>query len=331
MSTFSSAVCIATRCSAVVLAIALATTTSALAGTIAPKNIARLRSLDGRTLAVFAPYVSAADNSFGALTQVGMHAQIDGITIRSLGYAWAARGDDRFLDRAASRLRSAIGILTDERNVAPLDPAQLDGLIDGYGIVRSSLSASDRTTIDRALAQIGRSIAATGGGVRDPHRIDLIGRIGLLIDDSTLSGEALSGFVDFIDSQLAKDGRTKYSIDRDALDVQVDEIEPLVNFALAADRNGRRIFDSANERGASLATAVAYLEPYATGRLDHREYVFSTRPDDARLRNVTRWERTKAERLFALASHFDARYDDLRIGFAPIGESATAILARLDR
>ena len=275
--------------------------------------------------------MSAADNSFGTLSQVGMHAQIDGVTIRSLGYAWAVRGDDRFLDRAVTRLRSAVGVLTDERNVAPLDPAQLDGLIDGYGIVRSSISASDRATIDRGLAQTGRAIAATGGGVRDPHRIDLVGRIGLLIDDSTLSGEALSGFVDFIDSQLAKDGRTNNAVARDALEVQVDEIEPLVNFALAAQRNGRRIFDSANESGASLATAVAYLEPYAAGRLDHREYLFSTRPDDARLRNVTHWERTKAERLFALASHFDARYDDLRIGFRPIGESATAILARLDR
>lgn len=301
-----------------VACVVFASASAAIAGTIVPKNIATLRSLDGRTLAVFSDSIFAAEASFGALPAVGMHAGIDGYAPRALAYAYAVRGDGRFLDKAASRIRGAVAILTDERNNAPLDTPQLDALIDAYAIVRKAIASSDRATIDAGLAQTARGLVATGGRALDPHRIDLVGRIGLLIDDATLSGEAMSAFVDFVDTQIGADGRTALARDRDALAVQVDQVEPLVDFALAAERNGRRLYTTANERGASVATAVAYLEPYAsTGRLAQRESARGSTSDTVRL--------------FGLASHFEPRYDALRISGLTVGETATALLARLDR
>jgi len=281
-----------------------------------------------------APHALAAIHVEGTLPHQGIYdqsedAERDWPAMRDLGLAYALIGNVVYL-RAAERYLDA-WLDTYRISLDPIDETNLDNVILAYDLVRADLPADVRTRMSAWMRALATGYLAVRPDVRritstnnwQSHRVKLIALSAFSLDDPALIADAERSFRSQLYGNLRRDGSPVDFEQRDALHYVVYDLEPLVTAALAAQRHGRRWYDLAGRDGASLKTALRWLEPYARGERTHEEFAHTAIQFDRTRAAVGApgfsglWDPRSSATLYQLAARLDPRWAGLAEQLGP--------------
>jgi len=215
----------------------------------------------------------------------------DWVLMERAALAWRAGGDEAQY-AVATRLLTAWAD-TYKPTLNAIDETEFDMVIETFAIVRDRLPPKDRTRIAswldswgwayvESIKRFGRPDYSVWINNWQSHRIKLIVMMAASTDDKTLFAEGRRLFRLQIAANMHADGETLDFAVRDALHYTVYDLEPLVQAALVARRfSGEDWYHWETADHASLARAVAWLTPYASGARTHEEFVHSQVDFDA--------------------------------------------------
>ncbi len=253
--------------------------------------------------------------------------------MRQAALAWRAGGGKPYLDMAQRWMVGWMGVYQPDLN--PIDETGFDSLIDTYAIIQDHMDPKARDAARAYLIAWGQAYArdmeaaqaaakaGTWTNNWESHRIKLVTMIAVATRDPQLMDRARRLFDDQLNANLSPDGQVLDFSLRDALHYVLYDLEPLLQAALAARSAGEDWYDRKSRAGASLAGAVAWVEPYADGEKTHQEFVHSTVPFDAqRAQHGEKgysgaFEPATAGRLMWLAAQFEPRYGALAARLEP--------------
>lgn len=167
----------------------------------------------------------------------------------------------------------------------PINDTKLDGLLEGYDLVKNDATPQDRIVIDAWLRQVAeaeinhprfKSTAKSAANNWNSHRIKIVGNIAYLLNDKN--------YIAFTDTTLQKqiarnlnaDGSGMDFEERDALHYHIYTLEPLIAIATTIKRaTGKDYYSYVSATNSSIRKSVAFLVPFATGEQVHHEFVNS--------------------------------------------------------
>lgn len=300
---------------------------------------------EARAAVAFRPFTPvAADTQPHALADVHREGMLhpsetirvawhDVVLMRRAALIWRADGDAAQL-LVARRLLLAWAD-TYRPNLNPIDESEFDMLVDTFAVLKDNLSPADRQRISAWLNRWGWAYVSSIARDARPnhtiwinnwqsHRIKLVTIIAAATADERLFAEARRLFRLQITANIRPNGETLDFFQRDALHYVVYDLNPLLRAALTARRfNGEDWYDWQTRRHVSLARAVAWLAPYASGRVRHEEFVHSQVDFDAQ-RAAAGVEGFKgsvdvrhAAETYWLASRFNAALEPLARSLGP--------------
>ncbi|POR49784.1 alginate lyase [Paraburkholderia eburnea] len=252
--------------------------------------------------------------------------------MRNAALAWRATSDDRYL-KLVDRFLFA-WVTTYQPSFNPIDETHFEGLILAYDMTASALPVKTRNAtmvflnkfangyIQQVDAQ-PRPLKGTFANNWQSHRVKLISMIAFTLDNRKMIAAAQRLFIEHIGDNVAPDGSTLDFTERDALHYVTYDLQPLVTAALAARRHNRNWLPERAANGATLAGALDWLTPYATGDKTHEEFVHSSVPFDAKRREAGlpgytgAWDTKNAAELYHLAARLDGRYTPIALKLAP--------------
>jgi hypothetical protein len=252
--------------------------------------------------------------------------------LRDAALAWRATSDDRYL-KLVDRLLTA-WVTTYEPSYNPIDESPFEGLILAYDMTASALPVKTRNATMSFLTKLAngyiaqidaqkRPLAGTFRNNWQSHRVKLIAMAAFTLDNRKMIESAQRLYVEHINDNIAPDGTTVDFGERDALHYVTYDLQPLVTAALAARRHNRNWLNERAPSGATLAAALNWLTPYATGEKTHDEFVHSSVPFDAKRREAGlpgysgQWDPKNAAELYHLAARLDGRYTPVARKLAP--------------
>ncbi|MEP9326378.1 alginate lyase family protein [Paraburkholderia phymatum] len=252
--------------------------------------------------------------------------------LRDAALAWRATSDDRYL-KLVDRLLYA-WVTTYEPSFNPIDETPFEGLILAYDMTASALPVKTRNATMAFLTKLANGYIAQIDTQKRPltgtyrnnwqsHRVKLIAMAAFTLDNRKLIDAAQRLYVEHINDNVAPDGTTVDFSERDALHYVTYDLQPLVTAALAARRHNRNWLNERAPGGATLAAALNWLTPYATGAKTHDEFVHSNVPFDAKRREAGlpgysgQWDPKNAAELYHLAARLDGRYTPVALKLAP--------------
>jgi hypothetical protein len=261
-----------------------------------------------------------------------IEAEQDLDLLRDGALAWRATGDDRYL-KFVDRLLYA-WVTTYQPSFNPIDETRLEGLILAYDMTASALPVKTRNATmafltklaNGYIAQIDAQPRPLTGNFRNnwqSHRLKLIAMAAFTLDNRKLIETAQRLYVEHIGDNIAPDGATVDFGERDSLHYVTYDLQPLATAALAARRHNRNWLTEKAKSGATLAAALDWLTPYATGAKMHDEFVRSDVPFDVKRREAGlpgysgNWDPKNAAELFHLAARLDGRYTPVALELAP--------------
>ncbi|WP_241024389.1 alginate lyase family protein [Burkholderia sp. Ac-20365] len=252
--------------------------------------------------------------------------------LRDAALAWRATSDDRYL-KLVDRLLYA-WVTTYQPSFNPIDETPFEGLILAYDMTASALPVKTRNATMAFLTKLANGYIAQIDAQKRPltgtfrnnwqsHRVKLISMAAFTLDNRKLIESAQRLYVEHINDNIAPDGTTVDFGERDALHYVTYDLQPLVTAALAARRHNRNWLNERAPGGATLAAALNWLTPYATGEKTHEEFVHSSVPFDAKRREAGlpgysgQWDPKNAAELYHLAARLDGRYLPIARQLAP--------------
>ena len=296
----------------------------------APALIARaLRQLDEPAHAM------AHLHTEGTLPHEGIHdasalAERDFAHVREAAIAWRLSGDKRLLAQVDAYL--AAWAETYIPNFNPIDETPFDGLIQAYTLTAPELTAQTRASVRELLARFARGYIeriegrtadarARGSGTWSnnwqSHRIKIVTLAAAALDDAALMDTARELFLRQLANNARPDGSVLDFYERDALHYVVYDLEPLTAAALAARAFGMDWLTLKATNGATLAGALDWLRPFASGAQTHEEFVHTTVAFDRKRAQAGLagyggvWEPKGAANLYWDAARLDPRYREL--------------------
>ncbi|WP_415914287.1 alginate lyase family protein [Paraburkholderia sp. J67] len=251
--------------------------------------------------------------------------------MRNAALAWRATSDERYLKLVDRFLQAWVA--TYQPSFNPIDETHFEGLILAYDMTASALPVKTRNAtmvflnkfangyIQQVDAQ-PRPLKGTYANNWQSHRVKLIAMIAFTLDNRKMIGAAQRLFIEHIGDNVAPDGSTLDFTERDALHYVTYDLQPLVTAALAARRHNRNWLPERAANGATLAGALDWLTPYATGEKTHEEFVHSSVPFDAKRREAGlpgytgAWDPKNAAELYHLAARLDGRFTPVALKLA---------------
>ena len=221
-------------------------------------------------------------------------------------YIFAATGDTQYADKAREFILAWSQQNTPTGN--PIDETTLDDLFFAFDLTQSTFSNAEkkiaqtwlRKVADTQIA-IGLMHARKGDGISknnwQSHRLKIVGLIGYTLSEKKYIDYAIESFKRQIEVNLRPDGSSTDFHERDALHYHCYDIEPLLEFAIAANNNGTNLYTYKSKSGASLEKSVKFLLPFCSGEKKHAEFVKSSVAFD-RKRAESGDENYKAGHLF---------------------------------
>ncbi|CAD6522788.1 alginate lyase family protein [Paraburkholderia sabiae] len=252
--------------------------------------------------------------------------------LRDAALAWRATSDDRYL-KLVDRLLYA-WVTTYEPSFNPIDETPFEGLILAYDMTASALPVKTRNATMAFLTKLANGYIAQIDAQKRPlsgtfrnnwqsHRVKLIAMAAFTLDNRKMIEAAQRLYIEHVNDNIAPDGTTVDFSERDALHYVTYDLQPLVTAALAARRHNRNWLNERAPGGATLAAALNWLTPYATGEKTHDEFVRSSVPFDAKRREAGlpgysgQWDPKNAAELYHLAARLDGRYTPVALKLAP--------------
>ncbi len=333
--------------------------------TLSDRQIGALRERlrdEPAAAAAFAPVRKLADRALGETPQPvpkiasegrfhtdpekirSLAARRDLFKIEALGYTSALTGEPEYGAKGRGFILAWSRAYESDGN--PINETEFVRLMKGYDLLRRSLAPAERAEIDRWLLRMAekekaelRPESSSAKNNHMSHRLKIIGHIGYLLTDTALRGWVAAEYRRHLERNLDPDGATYDFRQRDALHYHVYDLLPLVELAIAADKNGDKLYDFATARGATLEKAIAFLIPYVTGEKTHAEFVHSTvafdrqrsAAGDPSIRVGAAWKPEEAKRLFDLAGYFTPKFHQVRFPEATGGVSFDRLLAQIGR
>jgi hypothetical protein len=214
------------------------------------------------------------------IREISLKAKEDQNVVIALALAWRLTGDKRYLDQTARYLENWADIYHMSFN--PIDETGFDTLILATDLTEADLSPSLRARLDgfwRRMA-VGYLDAMDGKPKNShtnwqSHRIKLATMAAFEVGDARLIARARAAFRKHVGSNIQPDGSVFDFHERDALHYVTYDLDPLLMAALAAKAHGEDWYGWKSPTGSSLAGALDWLEPYATGEKTHIEFVHS--------------------------------------------------------
>ncbi len=233
------------------------------------------------------PHALARVHTEGTLPHQGIYdesreAMRDWIGMRDLGLGFALSHEEAYV-RAAERYFAA-WLEVYRPSLNPIDETGLDSVILAYDLVGTHLPGGLRQKMARLLRELATGYLLVQPDSRrsttmnnwQSHRVKLIVLSAFALNEPGLITESRRAFQTQLDHNIRRDGSTFDFEQRDALHYVVYDLEPLATAALAAKVHGLDWYTMKGNTGASLDTALRWLEPYATGDRVHEEFVHTT-------------------------------------------------------
>jgi hypothetical protein len=270
-------------------------------------------------------------------------ARRDLFKIEALGYCYALTGKPAYGANARELILAWVRVYESDGN--PINETEFVRLMKGYDLTRGLFSASERGQTDRWLLRMAekekteiRPDSSSAKNNHMSHRLKIAGHVAFLLPDAALRRWVADEYSRHLERNLEADGTTFDFHQRDALHYHVYDLLPLVELAIAADKNGATFYRQHTANGATLDKAIAFLIPYVTGEKTHAEFVHSIvkfdreRSDagDPAIRMGALWKPAEATRLFDLAGYFWPRFHEVKFPGAQ-GESFDRVLAQAGR
>jgi alginate lyase len=254
-----------------------------------------------------------------------LQARQDLSKIEALGYAYAISGKTALAEKARDFVLAWARAYEPDGN--PINETEFVRLMKGYDLTRGLFSDSQRAEADRWLLRMAetqksaiRPTSSTSKNNHHSHRLKIIGHVAWLIQNPNLVRWVVDAYKRHLDVNLYADGTTLDFHQRDALYYHVYDLLPLVDLALAADKNGEKLYNYTTVQGANLEKSIAFLIPYITGEKTHREFVHSTvkfdgqrsAAGDPAIQVGANWNPAKAKTLFDRAGYFQPRFHEVK-------------------
>lgn len=259
-------------------------------------------------------------------------AEKDWPLMRQAALAWRLSADGRYLQQVDAYL--AAWAHTYEPDFNPIDETNLDGLIDAYVLTSSGLSPATREATRALLRKLGEGYIERVCQFPSPahgtqtnnwqsHRIKLITLTAAALGDPAMLKTARELFQKQVAANIRPDGTVIDFQERDALHYVVYDLQPLVTAAIAAQPFDPDWLRYTTPEGASVAKALDWLRPFATGERTHEEFVHtSVKFDRDRAQAGEKgyggqWDPKTSGTLYWLAAQLDDSYLPVARQLAP--------------
>ncbi|HEY1267152.1 MAG TPA: alginate lyase family protein [Candidatus Binatia bacterium] len=252
-------------------------------------------------------------------------ARRDLFKIEALGYCYALTGKPAYGAKAREFILAWGRVYESDGN--PINETEFVRLMKGYDLTRELFSREERAEIDRWLLRMAekerteiRPESSSAHNNHMSHRLKIIGHVAYLLPDAAQARWIAAEYRRHLDRNLNPDGTTFDFHQHDALHYHVYDLLPLVELAIAADKNGGNFYRDVTPQGATLERAIAFLIPYITGEKKHAEFVHSTvkfdrersAAGDPTIRVGTTWKPAEAGRLFDMAGYFTPGFHSVK-------------------
>ncbi|MGH7767506.1 MAG: alginate lyase family protein [Candidatus Binatia bacterium] len=244
----------------------------------------------------------------------------------ALGYAYALTGETEYGEKA--REFTLAWARTYEPDGNPINESEFVRLMKGYDLTRAVYTPRERTEVDRWLLRVAerhkaaiRPTSSTSKNNHHSHRLKIVGHVAFLLAPPDLIRWVVSDTRRHLNVNLYPDGSTFDFRQRDALHYHVYDLLPLIELAIAADKNRVDLYAHATPEGAGLEKSIAFLIPYISGEKTHLEFVHSSvkfdlqrsTAGDPSIQVGEKWNPKKARTLFDLAGYFQPNFHQVKI------------------
>ncbi|UIJ45502.1 alginate lyase family protein [Sphingomonas cannabina] len=262
------------------------------------------------------------------IRDASLQAKQDQPIVLDLALAWRLTGDRRYLDQAGRYLEAWVD--TYRMSFNPIDETGFDALILATDLTEADLPAPLQDKLQDFWRRMASGyLDAMEGKARNSannwqsHRVKLATMAAYAVGDPGLISRARQAFRRQVTANIRPDGSTLDFEQRDALHYVTYDLDPLLMAALAAKAHGEDWIDWKSPAGSSLAGALDWLEPYATGGKAHVDFVNSTVPFDRQRAAAGEsayvprpWKAGSAVNTFAMAALVDPAYRDVAAALA---------------
>ncbi|MBC9032206.1 alginate lyase family protein [Sphingomonas sp. JC676] len=257
------------------------------------------------------------------IREISLKAKEDQPIILNLALAWRLTGDRRFLDQAGRYLETWADIY--QMSFNPIDETGFDSLILATDLTEADLPPALRAKLDAFWRRMAEGyLDAMRGKPKhfytnwQSHRVKLATMAAFQIGDPDLIARARQAFQAQVATNILANGSVFDFLERDALHYVTYDLDPLLMAAIAAKAHGEDWYAWKNPAGASLRSALAWLEPYARGEKSHIEFARSTIQFDLDRAKAGQdeyaphpWDAGNAVGTYALAAQIDPGYKSL--------------------
>lgn len=214
------------------------------------------------------------------IREISLKAKEDQSIVIALALAWRLTGDPRYLDQTTRYLRNWADVY--QMSFNPIDETGFDTLMLATDLSQRDMKGDNAIK----LALFWRKMAvgyldAMDGSPKNSHtnwqshRIKLATMAAYQFGDPKLIARAREAFRKQVSGNIRPDGSVFDFHERDALHYVTYNLDPMLMAALAARAHGEDWLNWKSPTGSSLAGALKWLEPYATGEKTHIEFVNS--------------------------------------------------------
>lgn len=256
------------------------------------------------------------------IREISLKAKEDQAVVIALALAWRLTGDRRYLDQTGRYLENWADIY--QMSFNPIDETGFDTLILATDLTEADLVPALKVKLDGFWRRMASGyLDAMDGKPKNSHtnwqshRIKLATMAAFEVGDARLIARARAAFRKHVAANIQPDGSVFDFHERDALHYVTYDLDPLLMAALAAQAHGEAWVDWKSPAGSSLAGALQWLEPYATGAKTHIEFVHSQIAFDRERAEAGQkeyaahaWDPGAAINTYALAAVTTATYRD---------------------
>lgn len=204
----------------------------------------------------------------------------------------------------------------------PINENKLLPVVYAYVFLKPNLDRQQQSLMevwlkDIAVAEMGNDRVPLNNW--ETKRINLVGTIGMLINDETLVSWPEDRARYYLENALFSDGTSRDIRQRDAISYHVSGLKPLLQFLITLEKErgrGRDFFYQETAEGASVARSLDYVIPYAKGEKIYRQWENSNVKLDQeraaagleKYQPGVAYDPVKSYETMAMAGFFDAKY-----------------------
>ena len=199
---------------------------------------------------------------------------IDATRAENLSWVYLVTGKMEYADKAReiilawSRKHIPLGNPISEKELIPM--------ITAYGLLINHFNADEKSMVDDWLRNMaGLQMQREQKNNWQAKRLWLIGYIGFILEELEYTRFMTEGYKRYVDQAFYSDGKSNDFIHRDAFHYHCSGLWPLIELAVASDRNGIDLAGYESQEGGSLKKSIDFMVPYTNGEKQHEEFVNS--------------------------------------------------------